>query len=142
MWSAQTMHQIMHLILFYDSDCGLCDKAVQFVLQRDKKKQFFFAPLLGETAQEYHILSNNSVVLLKHGVQYQKAAALFGICWELGGFWKLPGLLFFLPACLLKPYDWLYAFIAKRRGQFCFHPYRCKRGEKIGDNSSIQRFLP
>ncbi len=38
-----------HLV-FYDGECGLCDRAVQFILQHDREGHFCFAPLQGETA--------------------------------------------------------------------------------------------
>ncbi|HLK16196.1 MAG TPA: DCC1-like thiol-disulfide oxidoreductase family protein [Fimbriimonadaceae bacterium] len=38
-------------IVFYDGDCGLCARSVQFVLKRDKESRFRFAPLQGATAE-------------------------------------------------------------------------------------------
>lgn len=35
-------------VLFYDGSCGLCDRAVYFVLKRDRAALFRFAPLGGE----------------------------------------------------------------------------------------------
>jgi predicted DCC family thiol-disulfide oxidoreductase YuxK len=37
-------------IVFYDGDCGLCARSVQYVMRRDTKGLFRFAPLQGETA--------------------------------------------------------------------------------------------
>ena len=37
-------------IIFYDGDCALCHRMVQFILARDSKFLFSFAPLQGETA--------------------------------------------------------------------------------------------
>jgi predicted DCC family thiol-disulfide oxidoreductase YuxK len=51
-------------ILLYDGICGLCDRVVQFVLPRDKKRRIRFATLQGETAAS---------VLPRHG---QDPAAL------------------------------------------------------------------
>ena len=39
-------------IVFYDGECGLCQRSVQWLLNRDKKKILFYAPLQGETAKE------------------------------------------------------------------------------------------
>jgi predicted DCC family thiol-disulfide oxidoreductase YuxK len=36
-------------ILFFDGVCGLCNRAVDFVLQEDRDQKFLFAPLQGET---------------------------------------------------------------------------------------------
>ncbi|MCB9777143.1 MAG: DUF393 domain-containing protein [Alphaproteobacteria bacterium] len=38
-----------HLVLF-DGNCGFCDHAVQFLLDRDRDGRLSFAPLQGETA--------------------------------------------------------------------------------------------
>ena len=45
-----------HLVLF-DGECGLCDKAVQFLLNRDTAGILYFSPLQGELADS--ILSQN-----------------------------------------------------------------------------------
>lgn len=41
---------MFHLIL-YDGECGLCDRAVRFLLSSDTGGIFRFAPLGGETAE-------------------------------------------------------------------------------------------
>ena len=38
-------------ILFFDGDCGLCQRSVQFIMNRDHERQIFFAPLQGQTAK-------------------------------------------------------------------------------------------
>ena len=45
-----------HLVLF-DGECGLCDKAVQFLLSKDTAGLLYFSPLQGELADS--ILSQN-----------------------------------------------------------------------------------
>ncbi|HEY3227320.1 MAG TPA: DCC1-like thiol-disulfide oxidoreductase family protein, partial [Planctomycetota bacterium] len=44
------MPERKHLIL-YDGVCALCNALVRFVLPRDRKDRFRFAPLQGETAR-------------------------------------------------------------------------------------------
>lgn len=46
-------------LLLYDGECALCDRAVQFVLSRDRKKTLRFAALQGETARP---------ILARHGL--------------------------------------------------------------------------
>lgn len=46
-----------HLVL-YDGECGLCDRAVQFLLERDSKDVFVFAALQSEVGHAQ---------LVKHG---------------------------------------------------------------------------
>jgi predicted DCC family thiol-disulfide oxidoreductase YuxK len=40
-------------ILFYDGDCGFCNKSVQFVLQNDASKSIHFAALQSTFAQRF-----------------------------------------------------------------------------------------
>lgn len=37
-------------LVFYDGDCGLCDRSVRWLLDHDRDGVFHFAPLGGETA--------------------------------------------------------------------------------------------
>ena len=39
-------------LVFYDGVCGLCDRFVKFLLRRDARGRFRFAPLQGAVAQE------------------------------------------------------------------------------------------
>ena len=41
---------VEHPIVFYDGDCGLCDRFVRWMLRRDRGHHYRFAPLQGETA--------------------------------------------------------------------------------------------
>lgn len=43
------MHE--HLV-FYDGECGLCDRVVQTLLKVDTHERFVFAPLQGKTAEK------------------------------------------------------------------------------------------
>ena len=47
-------------ILLYDGACGLCDRAIQFVLARERRNDLRFAALQGETAGE---------ILARHGLE-------------------------------------------------------------------------
>ena len=40
-------------IVFYDGDCGLCNRFVLFLLKRDHRKVFRFAPLNGKMARQW-----------------------------------------------------------------------------------------
>lgn len=40
-------------ILFYDGDCGLCNRAVRFLMKRDRANALRFAPIQGETGAKY-----------------------------------------------------------------------------------------
>ena len=40
-------------VLFFDGECGLCNRLVRFLLRVDAKGRLRFAPLQGRTAQAY-----------------------------------------------------------------------------------------
>lgn len=133
-----------HLI-FYDGQCGLCDKIVQFVLKQDKKKDFIFAPLQGATAAVVlkdlpaDMKNEDSLVLVENYQEpdqkfYLLGQGAFRICWLLGGAWPLLGWISFLPPFL---YNWGYRIVARNRHRF-FSSDSCV----IPDRSSAARFLP
>ena len=111
-----------HLVL-YDGVCGLCNRAVQAILRRDRAGLFLFASLQGEPgrrALEHHGLLDglpDSIVLLvdqgKPGerVLLRSAAVLF-IAGELGGLWSIFRLLGWLPVSFR---DRLYDRVARNR---------------------------
>ncbi len=39
-------------LLLYDGECGLCSRAVQFILRRDARQRMLFASLQSETGRE------------------------------------------------------------------------------------------
>ncbi len=134
----------MHL-MFYDGQCGLCDRIVQFLLHADRKEQFLFAPLQGTTAvtvlkdlpDEYKTV--DSLVLVENYQQpdqrfYVMGRGAFRILWILGGWWMLLGWIAFLPPIL---YDWGYRMVARNR-------HRLFTGDvcELPDPNKRKRFLP
>lgn len=49
------------MIVLYDGVCGLCNRLVQFVLKRDRRDVFRFAPLQSDFAKE--VLAKHSFTL-------------------------------------------------------------------------------
>lgn len=89
-------------ILYFDGVCGLCNRSVDFVLKRDRKQQFLFAPLQGETAAENlcaeELADLNSLVLQTSTGLHRRSAAVVRILWKLGGFWTvLAAMLWLVP---------------------------------------------
>jgi predicted DCC family thiol-disulfide oxidoreductase YuxK len=114
-----------HLV-FYDGQCGLCDHLVQFILSRDKKNLFAFAPLQGKTAKmELLNLPNefkneDSLVLIENYQTSNRKFYVLGsgalrVCWLIGGFWSVLGALSYLPSFL---YNWCYRIVARNRHKF------------------------
>lgn len=113
----------MKHLVFYDGECGLCDQIVQILLKIDRAQILAFAPLQGSTAELYlkelpaQYKNLDSLIFIENYESqtpqtYVQGKAVLRILWLIGGFWKLLGALFFLPAFL---YDWMYRLIAKHR---------------------------
>ncbi len=106
-------------VLFFDGECNLCNSLVQFVLKRDKKKQFLFAPLqspYGKKAREQTGGTDNestdSFILYNKGVYYIRSSASLHMFRLLGGLWAL------LYAGIIFPRfirDAVYNFVARNR---------------------------
>jgi predicted DCC family thiol-disulfide oxidoreductase YuxK len=82
--------------LFYDGHCGLCHRAVKFVLRHDRRGTAFrFAPLQGETflarvAKERRKgLPDSWVVLTREGELLVRSAAFLHIFKRFGGRWRV-----------------------------------------------------
>ncbi len=107
-------------IVFYDGHCGLCDRAVKFVLKHDGSGHAFrFAPLQGTTfasrvsAEQRAKLPDAMVVLTKDGATLTRSDAFVHIFRRLGGGWRsLAGALAMIPRPLRNP---IYDFIARIR---------------------------
>ncbi len=86
-------------VVLYDGICGLCAKAVQFILDHERDHDLVFAPLQGDTAAALRIAYPNipasvsTVVLVEGGRAYLRSKAFFH-----------------LSAHLAVPWRWLHAF--------------------------------
>ena len=82
-------------IIFFDGECGLCDRFVQFVLRHDPQGLFRFAPLQGETFSAYRAelgrTAENTVVLWDEQGFHVRSRAAFRVLARLGGPWSLMG---------------------------------------------------
>lgn len=84
-------------IIFYDGHCGLCHRAVKFVLRHDRDGVFRFAPLQGATFLEGVTASrrvsvpDSIVVLAPGGDLLVRSEAFIFIFRRLGGFWRVMG---------------------------------------------------
>lgn len=98
-----------HLVLF-DGVCGFCDSAIRWLLARDPAGKLAFAPLQGETAaalrrQHPEIPSElESLVLVESrpggSRVYLRSEAIWRICAQLAGPWRLLAWLRWLPPAL------------------------------------------
>ncbi len=102
-------------IIFFDGSCLVCNRWVQFVLDRDEGR-FLFAPLQGETAKKFLPQSDrddlNSLVLVQNDSVQRSSTAVLSIVASLGGIYKL-SLIFFLCPRFIR--DFVYKCFAKSR---------------------------
>ena len=112
-------------IVLYDGVCGLCNRAVQFLLKRDRHDRLRFASLQSDFA---------ATVLKRHGVDLQeldtvyvvlnqgeanetllaKSDAFLLLTKEVGGVWSLARFGKIIPRPIR---NWLYDFLARHRYQ-------------------------
>ena len=106
-------------IILFDGVCNLCDSAVQFVINHDKKDVFRFVSIQSELGQEIlkHIGVNpaniDSVVLYEPGIAYYyKSAAALQIAKNLGGLLHFGTIFKIIPTGIS---NLLYDYVAKNR---------------------------
>ncbi|MBN8537625.1 MAG: DUF393 domain-containing protein [Deltaproteobacteria bacterium] len=117
-------------IIFFDGYCQLCNKAIDWLLRRDAKNQFFFASLQGQTAQKFltgiyksDFIEKDTLIYLRNQVPLEKSTAILMILIDIGGLWKAMGILFIIPRPLR---DLIYFFIAKNRYRFFKKRTHCR----------------
>lgn len=106
-----------HPVLYFDGVCNLCNQSVQWVIRRDKKAVFRFAPLqsqAGLSFQQAHFLQNipDSVLLEYQGKVYIKSGAILKLMQIFGGVYKLSVIAWIVPLFIR---DAVYDFIARNR---------------------------
>ena len=104
-------------VVFFDGECGLCNRSVQWLLKRDRGRVLRFAPLQGEVAsRRIEALPSDphdwSIVLWSDdGVYHESDAALRAVA-AVGGVWKLAGWLLLVPRVIRNG---VYRFVARNR---------------------------
>lgn len=129
-------------ILFYDGDCGLCSRIVQFFIARDPRGLFRFAPLKGSTAAKLLPPAlrrpgdpYETVVLLDQAGVHSHSTAVIRALSHLGGGWTVVKLLLSIP----RPFrDAAYGFIARRRYDWFGDSSSCP----LNTGAHGGRFLP
>jgi predicted DCC family thiol-disulfide oxidoreductase YuxK len=106
-----------HLILF-DGVCNLCNRFVQFVIERDPDGRFQFGALQSAAARrlldQHDALSPvpDSVVLVEEGRVFTASTAALRIVRHLRFPWPLAAAVLAIPRPLR---DWIYSAVARRR---------------------------
>ena len=114
-----------HPILLYDGVCGLCNRFVQFVLQRDRRAIFRFASLQSDFAalllachgadsnlETVYVFLNESPPGQPECLLHRSDAVIF-VLTQLGGVWPAAASLLRLIPQPIR--DWGYGLIARHR---------------------------
>lgn len=104
-------------IVFFDGVCVLCNRSVNFLIKRDKKKLLKFASLQSETAKQIFSHSDDqqddeSVIFYSDGNIYKKSAAIIKIAKYLKFPWNTLKILQIIPVSLR---DIIYDYVARKR---------------------------
>jgi len=114
-------------IIFFDGVCGICNRTVDFLIQRDTNKRLYFSPLQGETAS--NILSSSmiekmdTIVFYNKGVIYYKSGAVLRVLYTMGGIWKL-AIVFLIVPPLIR--NFIYDIVANNRYQWFGKKEACR----------------
>lgn len=106
-------------VILFDGVCNLCNRAIQFVIKRDKKDVFRFAALQSETGRRFiaergiDTSKVDSIILIEPQIAYYtKSEAALQIGKSFGGIWNLLGIFDWIPRVIR---DWVYDRIARNR---------------------------
>lgn len=105
-------------IVLFDGVCNLCNRIVQFIIKKDKKKLFLFASLQGKTGQEvlkkFNLPVNdfNSFILVDGDQIYTRSTAALRMLRKLGGGWRYFYVFIILPKFIRNA---LYNRVARNR---------------------------
>lgn len=103
-------------IVYFDGVCGLCNRSVTWLFERDKRRKLRFAPLQGSTAKEQLSIpegaSFDTIIFSDQGNIYYRSTAILKIVQRMGGGWKLLYGFIIFP----RPFrDWIYKGVANNR---------------------------
>ena len=105
-------------LILFDGVCNLCSFWVRFVIRRDPKKEFRFAPLQSAAGQEtLRRLAlgggePHTMVFVEEGKAYLKSSAALRIVRRIGGLWPLVFVFIVIPA---PARDFFYDWVARNR---------------------------
>ncbi len=108
----------MNPIILFDGVCNFCNASVNFIIRRDPKGVFRFAPLQSERGkkllEQFHLSTDDldTMVLIDGDKHYTRSSAGLRIALRLSGLWPLCAVFLIVPKFLR---DLVYRFIAKNR---------------------------
>jgi len=127
-------------IIFYDGDCGFCNRSVQFALNHEKNQEIYFCALQSNFSSEFFRLkklppADLSTFYFWDGEKlYQKSSGALRLLSFIRFPYRLLAVFKLIPKFIR---DYVYDMIAKRRHQlsagFCMLPTLEQRKRFIND---------
>ena len=115
-------------IILFDGICNLCNRAVNFIIKRNKKSRIQFAALQTNSGKQLLEQFNlptqsiNSLILIEKGIVYTQSTAVLKICKHLNGLWPLLYGLIIVPKFIRNG---IYQLIATNRYQWFGKQEKC-----------------
>ncbi|MDA7653478.1 DUF393 domain-containing protein [bacterium] len=126
-------------IIYFDGECNLCNRSVDFIIRNDNDDLFRFSSLQSTNGQsmlnKFRLpQAADTMYLFKNEKLFTKSQAWLEILYDLGGFWKV---LYFLTIIPLQIRDFIYDLIAKNRVYLFGASKTCRTSSK----SNLSKFL-
>ena len=108
----------MQTTVFFDGVCNLCNRSVNLLISKDKKKVLKFASLQSEYAQNLvpkEVLNCgnlDTIIVYMDGKFYDRSHAVLKLCKILGGLYSVFLIGYLIPRFIR---DGLYRFVANNR---------------------------
>ena len=116
-------------IIFYDGDCGFCNRTVQWILKNETTETVYFSAIQSMFSTRFFDENDlnqpdlTTFYFWKNGRIYSKSSAALMLVHELRWYWKW---LFFGYLIPRKLRDKMYDFVARRRNSLfkksCYVP--------------------
>lgn len=112
------MEQHNRPIVLFDGNCNLCNKSVQFILEKERNAELHFTSLQSENGKallrqfNYSEDYQESVLFYETGQLYNESRAALKIARYLKAPWSWLRVFWIVPGFMR---NWAYRFVAKRR---------------------------
>jgi predicted DCC family thiol-disulfide oxidoreductase YuxK len=116
-------------VILFDGECPFCRQWVIFVIRRDPRGAFRFAPRQSDAARDllapFRVRPDalGSIALIAGPTLATRSDAVLGICTELGFPWRLASWLAVIPRPLR---DGVYGWVARNRHRLSRRRNRCQ----------------
>ena len=127
-------------MIFFDGVCGFCNRFVDFVIWADLRREILFSPVQGETSVKFSLYQDQpprewKIAYVDEKGVYEGADAILLVLRRLGGLWRLPALLIYIPRPVK---DYFYGVISRNRYSIFGKRETCR----VPSPEERERFLP